>query len=160
MLIANADRLTEIECHSPNLINTDLSECTKLQRIDLSDCTALGTGIGAQPILNIQNCKYLRYCNCMNTQLTAIYTMQAGGNLEEIYYPETTQVVQLTNQTYLHTVGLPYGYKNEIDYGKYTFIDSDNAKYKDGVYTRISPNTQYKFGFSDCSLLYKRIHYV
>ncbi|WP_291631546.1 BspA family leucine-rich repeat surface protein, partial [Clostridium sp.] len=107
MLIANADRLTEIECHSPNLINTDLSECTKLQRIDLSDCTALGTGIGAQPILNIQNCKYLRYCNCMNTQLTAIYTMQAGGNLEEIYYPETTQVVQLTNQTYLHTIGLP-----------------------------------------------------
>ena len=107
MLIANADRLTEIECHSPNLINTDLSECTKLQRIDLSDCTALGTGIGAQPILNIQNCKYLRYCNCMNTQLTAIYTMQAGGNLEEIYYPQSTQVVQLTNQTYLHTIGLP-----------------------------------------------------
>lgn len=107
MLIANASRLTEIVCHSPNLINTDLSECTKLQRIDLSDCTALGTGIGAQPILNIQNCKYLRYCNCMNTQLTAIYTMQAGGNLEEIYYPTSTQVVQLTNQTYLHTVGLP-----------------------------------------------------
>ena len=107
MLIANADRLTEIECHSPNLINTDLSECTKLQRIDLSDCTALGTGIGAQPILNIQNCKYLRYCDCRNTQLTAIYTMQAGGNLEEIYYPQSTQVVQLTNQTYLHTVGLP-----------------------------------------------------
>lgn len=107
MLIANADRLTEIVCHSPNLINTDLSECTKLQRIDLSDCTALGTGIGAQPILNIQNCKYLRYCDCRNTQLTAIYTMQAGGNLEEIYYPQSTQVVQLTNQTYLHTIGLP-----------------------------------------------------
>lgn len=114
MLIANADRLTEIECHSPNLINTDLSECTKLQRIDLSDCTALGTGIGAQPILNIQNCKYLRYCNCMNTQLTAIYTMQAGGNLEEIYYPESTQVVQLTNQTYLHTVGIPYCYQSSV----------------------------------------------
>lgn len=114
MLIANADRLTEIVCHSPNLINTDLSECTKLQRIDLSDCTALGTGIGAQPILNIQNCKYLRYCNCMNTQLTAIYTMQAGGNLEEIYYPESTQVVQLTNQTYLHTVGIPYCYQSSV----------------------------------------------
>ncbi len=120
MLIANADRLTEIECHSPNLINTDLSECTKLQRIDLSDCTALGTGIGAQPILNIQNCKYLRYVNCMNTQLTAIYTMQAGGNLEEIYYPETTQVVQLTNQTYLHTVGIPYGYNDLLKNTSYT----------------------------------------
>ena len=109
MLIANASRLTEIECHSPNLINTDLSECTKLQKIDLSDCTALGTGIGSQPILNIQNCRYLKYCNCNNTQLTAIYTMSAGGNLEEIYYPETTQIVQLNNQTYLRVVGIPRG---------------------------------------------------
>ena len=108
MLIANADRLTEIECHSSNLINTDLSECTYLQRIDLSDCTALGTGIGAQPILNIQKCKYLRYCNCSNTKLTSIYTMQSGGNLEEIYYPESTQVIQLSNQTYLRVAGIPF----------------------------------------------------
>ena len=108
MLIANADRLTEIECHSSNLINTDLSECTLLQKIDLSNSIALGTGIGSQPILNIQNCKYLKYCNCYNTQLTAIYTMQQGGNLEEIYYPSSTQLIQLTNQTYLHTVGIPY----------------------------------------------------
>ena len=108
MLIANADRLTEIICHSPNLINTDLSECTLLQKIDLSDSIALGTGIGSQPILNIQDCKYLRYCNCHNTQLTAIYTMQQGGNLEEIYYPSSVQLIQLTNQTYLHTVGVPY----------------------------------------------------
>ena len=109
MLIANASRLTEIECHSPNLINTDLSQCTKLQRIDLKNCTALGTGIGAQSTLNIQNCKYLRYCDCRNTKLTAIYTMQAGGNLEEIYFPDTTQTVQVTNQTYLKVLGLPYG---------------------------------------------------
>ena len=108
MLIANASRLTEIECHSSNLINTDLSECKMLQRIDLSNCIALGTGIGSQPILNIQECKYLRYCNCYNTKLTAIYTMQAGGNLEEIIYPASTQVIQLQNQTYLETVGLPY----------------------------------------------------
>lgn len=107
MLIANASRLTEITCHSPNLMNTDLSECKLLQKIDLSNSTALGTGIGAQPILNIQNCKYLRYCNCYNTKLTAIYTMQSGGNLEEIYYPSSTQVIDLRNQTYLTKVGLP-----------------------------------------------------
>lgn len=112
MLIANASRLTEIECHSPNLINTDLSECTKLQRIDLSDSVLLGTGIGAQPILNIQKCKYLRYCNCHNTQLTAIYTMQQGGNLEELYFPDTTQIIQVTNQTYLRVLGIPYGYND------------------------------------------------
>jgi surface protein len=108
MLIANADRLTEIECHSPNLINTDLSECKLLQKIDLSDCIALGTGIGAQPTLNITSCRYLRVCNCLNTKLTAIYTMQSGGNLEEIYYPESIQQVVLTNQTYLKRVGLPW----------------------------------------------------
>ena len=130
MLIANASRLTEIECHSPNLINTDLSECTKLQRIDLSDCTALGTGIGSQPILNIQNCNYLRYCNCMNTQLTAIYTMQRGGNLEEIYFPETTQVIQVTNQTHLKTLGVPYGYKNLLAESEY--IENIQYNYNNG----------------------------
>lgn len=120
MLIANASRLTEIECHSPNLINTDLSECTKLQRIDLSDSVLLGTGIGAQPILNIQKCKYLRYCNCHNTQLTAIYTMQQGGNLEELYFPDTTQIIQVTNQTYLRVLGIPYGYNDLLKMAGYT----------------------------------------
>ena len=108
LLIANADRLTEIECHSPNLINTDLSECTLLQRIDISDCSILGTGIGAQPILNIQKAKYLRYLDARNTQLTAIYTMQSGSNLEEIYYPKSIQAVDLMNQAYLKIVGIPY----------------------------------------------------
>ena len=143
MLIANASRLTEIECHSPNLINTDLSACTKLQRIDLSDCTALGTGIGAQPTMNIQNCKYLRYCDFRNTKLTAIYTMQAGGNLEEIYYPDSTQLIQLTNQTYLHTVGIPYGTVycrsladveisncHKIKYMHYPFREGDNLTFE------------------------------
>lgn len=143
MLIANASRLTEIVCHSPNLINTDLSECTKLQRIDLSDCTALGTGIGAQPILNIQNCKYLRYCNCMNTQLTAIYTMQAGGNLEEIYYPESTQVVQLTNQTYLHTVGIPCGTYTLVN-SNTGYIESTPTKFTTD-FIRIDNTKTYKF---------------
>ena len=114
LLIANADRLTEIECHSTHLINTDLSECKLLQKIDISGSTALGTGIGAQPILNVQNAKYLRYLNTRDTQLTAIYTMQSGSNLEEIYYPKTIQTVNLTNQAYLRIVGIPY---EEDDYG-------------------------------------------
>lgn len=112
MLIANADRLTDIKVHSNKLINTDLSECKLLQSIDISNCSALGTGIGAQPILNIQNLRYLKYLNALNTQITAIYTLQAGGNLEEIYYPSSIQVIQLTNLTYLHTVGIPYDIDN------------------------------------------------
>ena len=121
LLIANANRLTEIECHSPNLINTDLSDCTLLQKIDISDCTALGTGIGAQPILNIQKAKYLRYLDARNTQLTAIYTMQSGSNLEEIYYPKSIQTIDLMNQSYLRIVGIPYEENEEgvvIDYCK------------------------------------------
>lgn len=135
LLIANASRLTEITCHSPNLINTDLSECTKLQRIDLSDSTALGTGIGAQPILNIQNCKYLRYCNCHNTQLTAIYTMQQGGNLEELYFPKSAQIIQVTNQVYMKVLGIPYYCENlanvqitncnDIQYIQYPYNEGD-----------------------------------
>ncbi len=128
MLIANADRLTEIECHSSNLINTDLSECTLLQKIDLSDSIALGTGIGSQPILNIQNCKYLRYCNCYNTSLTAIYTMQQGGNLEEIYYPSSTQLIQLTNQTYLHTIGIPYDIEDNTTPKNLANVEITNCK--------------------------------
>ena len=120
LLIANANRLTEITCHSPHLINTDLSECKMLQKIDISDCTALGTGIGAQPILNIQNAKYLRYLDTRNTQLTAIYTMQSGSNLEEIYYPKTIQTVELMNQAYLRIVGIPY---EEDEQGKPVYCD-------------------------------------
>ena len=120
LLIANANRLTEITCHSPHLINTDLSECKMLQKIDISDCIALGTGIGAQPILNIQNAKYLRYLDTRNTQLTAIYTMQSGSNLEEIYYPKTIQTIDLMNQAYLRIVGIPY---EEDEQGKPIYCD-------------------------------------
>lgn len=148
LLIANANRLTEIVCHSSHLINTDLSECTMLQKIDISGCSALGTGIGAQPILNIQNAKYLRYLNTADTKLTAIYTMQAGSNLEEIYYPESIQTINLTNQAYLRIVGIPYeenadgeivvncpsladivlnNCKN-IDYLQYPYVEGDYAR--------------------------------
>ena len=168
MLIANASRLTEIECHSQNLINTDLSECTKLQRIDLSDSTVLGTGIGAQPILNIQNCKYLRYCNCHNTQLTAIYTMQQGGNLEELYYPKTTQVIQVTNQTYLRVLGIPYYCENlanvqitnckAIDFIQYPFkqgdkLDFDTFKYVQNLELTNSLDKLTQMSFSGFSKL-------
>ena len=149
MLIANATRLTEIECHSPNLIVTDLSQCKYLQRIDVSNSTALGTGVGGNPTLDIANCKYLRYCDCRNTKLTAIYTMQAGGNLEEIYYPDTTQLVQLTNQTYLRVVGIPFGNTycrsladvqisncHKIEYIHYPFVEGESLNFESMKYVQ------------------------
>ena len=149
MLIANASRLTEIEVHSPNLINTDLSECRLLQKIDISNCEALGTGVGAQPILNVQNCKYLRYLDCRNTKITSIYTMQSGSNLEEIYYPQSIQSIQLTNQAYLKKIGIPYETDEIGNVTKYcenlADIEINNCKnieyihypYKEGDYVNL-----------------------
>lgn len=149
MLIANANRLTSIEVHSPNLINTDLSECKMLQRIDISNCTALGTGIGAQPILNIQNCKYLRYLDCSNTQITSIYTMASGSNLEEIYYPQSIQSISLSNQAYLKVIGIPYETDSEGNVTKYCenladieinncrYVDYMHYPYKEGDYVNL-----------------------
>lgn len=126
--IAKAGRLTELECHADRLIMTDLSDCTKLQRIDISNCTNLGTTDipGTKSTLNIQNCKYLRYCDASNTQLTAIYTMPEGGNLEELYYPKTTQIIQITNQVYLKIIGIPYYCENLSDV---QIINCNNVEY-------------------------------
>ena len=128
MLISNAYRLTKVEVHSSNLINTDLSKCTYLQEIDISDCSALGTGEGAQPTLNLENTKYLRKIDARNTKLTAIYTNQSGGNIEEIYYPQSIQQIVLSNQKFLTTLGLPYGYSNMLSY---------HSSVKNKMWTRI-----------------------
>lgn len=126
--ISKASRLTQLTCHADRLIMTDLDSCTKLQRIDLSNCTSLGTTDipGTKTTLNIQNCKYLRYCDCSNTQLTAVYTMPQGGNLEELYFPPTTQIIQITNQVYLKVIGIPYYCENLSDV---QIINCNNVEY-------------------------------
>ena len=125
LLIGKASRLTEIVCHSPNLIVTQISECTALQYIDISDSPLFGTVDGT---LDVRECKYLKYLNARGTSLTAIYTMPKGGNLEEIYYPVTTQVIQLQNQEYLHTVGIPYDEENDIACKNLQQVTIENCK--------------------------------
>lgn len=127
MLIANAKKLTSIECHSPNLINTDLSACTLMQEIDISNCSKLGTGVGAQPTLNLSDSKYLRKIDISGTALTAVYTSQAGGNLEEIYYPSTVQQIQLANQKSLHTIGIPYDEDKSIACKNLNLVSINNC---------------------------------
>jgi surface protein len=154
LLISNANRLTEIKCHSSKLINTDLSDCVLLQKIDISNCTALGTGIGAQPILNIEKSKYLKYLDCRNTQITAVYTMQSGSNLEEIYYPESIQEIALRNQAYLKIIGIPFERDEEGLITKYcknlASVTIDTCKnvdylsypYEEGDYVNLDPIKQ------------------
>ena len=112
MLLANASKLTAVKCNSPKLINTDLSKLMYVQDVDLSGCTKLGSGLGAQPTLDLSNCRYLKKLNVTDTQLTAVYTNLTGGSIEEIYYPNTIQAINLRNQERLRVIGVPYGYKN------------------------------------------------
>ena len=129
MLISNANKLTKVKCSSPNLINTDLSQLKYLREIDLHGCTMLGTGVGASPTLNISNASYLTKIDIRDTKLTAIYTNPNGGNLQEIYYPESIQEIELANQKLLKIVGIPYGYRNVWGYQRpienmqYNFTD-------------------------------------
>lgn len=109
MLIANATKLTGLEVHSPNLINTDLSKCVLMRNIDVSGCTQLGTGVGASPSLTLSDLKYLEKLDARDTQLTAIYLNQKGGNLTEIHYPSSIQSIELRNLKRLTNINIPVG---------------------------------------------------
>jgi hypothetical protein len=129
MLIANADRLTEVECHSPNLIDTDFFNCPLLRRVDIHDCPQLGPGIGTNASVDVQNCRYLKTIDIRNTRLTAVHTMSEGSNLQEILYPESVQDITLANQEYLKVVGLPYGDATPKDLANISITNCHNIRY-------------------------------
>ena len=108
-ILSNATKLTNVEIHSSELYNINVTNNKYLRRVDLENCTALGTVTATGSSLNLSNCKYLRYCNVYNTALTEVQLNTSGGSLIEIYYPKTIQNVQLIKQRLLETIGLPYG---------------------------------------------------
>lgn len=108
-ILSNATKLTNVEIHSSELYNINVTNNKYLRRVDLENCVALGTVTATGSSLNLSNCKYLRYCNVYNTALTEVQLNTSGGSLIEIYYPKTIQNVQLIKQRLLETVGLPYG---------------------------------------------------
>ena len=107
--IINATKLTNVEIHSSELYNINVTNNKYLRRVDLENCVALGTVTATGSSLNLSNCKYLSYCNVYNTALTEVQLNTSGGSLIEIYYPKTIQNVQLIKQRLLETIGLPYG---------------------------------------------------
>ena len=111
--IANATRLTRLECHSSNLIRTDLSECSNLVHVNLSDCTALGTGVGAQSVLNVTKCDNLTYLNATNTSITAVQLNPLGSNIHELWLPKTVRSIDIRNCWLLTTLGLQFGHNCE-----------------------------------------------
>ena len=108
-ILSNATKLTNVEIHSSELYNINVTNNKYLRRVDLENCVALGTVTATGSSLNLSNCKYLRYCNVYNTALTEVQLNTSGGSLIEIYYPKTIQSIQLIKQRLLETVGLPYG---------------------------------------------------
>lgn len=107
MLLSAATKLIDLECHSPILLQLAINECKLLQNVDISGCSSLGTDATGSQVLDLTGCTNLRFVNAYNTQLKSITTDTTGGNLEEIYYPYSTNTIELYNQNGLKTVGLP-----------------------------------------------------
>ena len=108
-ILANARKLTNVEIHSTELYNINVTNNTFLRSINLEGCSALGTVTATGSSLDLSNCKYLRYCNVYNTALTEVQLNTSGGSLIEILYPKTIQSINLIKQRLLEKIGLPYG---------------------------------------------------
>lgn len=120
-ILSNAVKLTNVEIHSSELYNINVTNNKFLRSINLENCTALGTVTATGSSLNLSNCKYLRYCNVYNTNLTEVQLNTSGGSLTEIYYPKSIQSINLVKQRLLELVGLPYGENgSEIPTSLYT----------------------------------------
>lgn len=113
-ILSNAVKLTNVEIHSSELYNINVTNNKFLRSINLENCTALGTVTATGSSLDLSNCKYLRYCNVYNTHLTEVQLNTSGGSLTEIYYPKSIQSINLVKQRLLEIIGLPYGYNNII----------------------------------------------
>lgn len=104
--ITSATRLTELVCHSNTLKTVELSTCTNLQRVDLKDCTILGSSDQSTKLLNVSGCTNLKYVNVQNTQLQGVNLNAQGSNIEEIWYPKNIQSVVVANCPHLKVIGL------------------------------------------------------
>ena len=131
-ILANARKLTNVEIHSTELYNINVTNNTFLRTINLEGCSTLGTVTATGSSLDLSNCKYLRYCNVYNTALTEVQLNTSGGSLIEIYYPSTLQSLTLIKQRLLETIGLPYGTNGrEVPTALYTvnIQECPNIKY-------------------------------
>lgn len=131
-ILANARKLTNVEIHSNELYNINVTNNTFLRTINLEGCSTLGTVTATGSSLDLSNCKYLKYCNVYNTALTEVQLNTSGGSLVEILYPKTIQSINLIKQRLLEKIGLPYGSNGEeIPTSLYTISiqECPNIKY-------------------------------
>ena len=115
MLLGNATRLSKLKCTSTSLLNAKIDGMTFLRELDLTDCTLLGTGVGAANVMDVSNIKSLRKLLLQGTAITSLITPSSGCNLEEIYFPDGIQVIDLRNMEGLKTAYVPYVAKNLLN---------------------------------------------
>lgn len=108
--ITSATRLTDLVCHSDKLKTVELSTCTNLQRVDLKDCTILGSSDQSTKLLNVSGCTNIQYINLLNTQIQGVNLNPKGSNIQEIWYPKDIQSIVLANCPHLTIVGLQRGH--------------------------------------------------
>ena len=125
LILGNATRLTKVKCTNADmLINASISECAMLQEVDLHGCSNLGAGSDASlQTLDLSACRNLRTVDISGTQLTALYTSQQGGIIQEILYPYSIQIVQVQNQARLVSLGIPCYYTGDYNDERNVFAE-------------------------------------
>ena len=114
ILLSAGKKLTTLKCNDSDLLISVVTDGNELlQSIDLRGNIALGTN--AQQTLSVANANYLKYVDIRGTSLTTLIANSNGGNLEEVYLPETTQKIEFVKQPMLHTIDLPYDPENGIE---------------------------------------------
>lgn len=108
MLIGNATRLTKLKCTSAALLNVKVDGMSFLRELDLTNCTALGSGAGGANVIDVSKMTSLRVLKLTGTAITSIITPQNGCNLEKIYYPNNIQNIDLRNMENLKEINVPY----------------------------------------------------
>lgn len=114
LTLGHAKGLTKLECkNSPNLKSLGLEGSLKnLQLIDLTGCSALGN-TGSSSGINISQCDNLKTLKAQGTNLQNIQVNPAGGNLEELYLPNSMTSLYLANQYSLKTIEFEAIYESE-----------------------------------------------
>ena len=112
--LGDATRLTKLICtNSPNLQALGLGGTTKavnslknLQLIDLTGCSKLGT-VASSGGIDVSNCDNLKTLKLHGTNLQSVTVNIEGGNLEEMYLPNSITSLYLANQYNLRKVEFP-----------------------------------------------------
>ena len=93
------------EYENPNLNDLRLSSNRLLSKIDLRNCTALGTGDTKS--LDLSGCPNLEQVYLDGTQLTGL-TLPNGGVLDKLHIPNSISILSIMNQSVLSEFKVSY----------------------------------------------------